>query len=109
MIITGLTFLYLFKKAKKTKEQITVDYQQHFSDDFMTQTQTKKASDKDVIEVAVANQGKVTATILVMRLGISIDEANQKLESLHNKGIFTLENMASGHLVYELVDMDLMR
>lgn len=75
---------------------------------FQTQA-VRKASDKDIIDVAVASQGKVTPTTLCAKLDISIDEATARLEELHNKGIFELENTESGHLVYKLVDLDLLR
>lgn len=80
----------------------------YYAADFASSGQ-QKASDKDIIDVAVANNGKVTPTVLCARLDISVDEATAKLENLHNKGIFTLENTKSGHLVYVLVDLDLMR
>lgn len=75
---------------------------------FQTQA-TRKASDKDIIDVAVASQGRATPTTLCAKLDISIDEASTKLEELHTKGIFELENTESGHLVYKLVDLDLLR
>ncbi|WP_299455792.1 hypothetical protein [uncultured Microscilla sp.] len=68
-----------------------------------------EVSDKAVIEVAVANNGKVTSTVLCAKLDISVADATAKLESLHNQGIFTLDNTESGHLVYVLVDLDLMK
>lgn len=108
MLIFGLSFSIVFKKIRNTTEQVTDSFTQSLNNGFENQTHSRKVSDKDVIDVATANQGKVTATILVTRLDTSIDEATQKLEDLHNKGIFTLENTASGHLVYKLVDMDLM-
>lgn len=99
---TNKTLDNVMKQIPKLEEQATqkVVYRQE---------PEKGASDKDIIDVAVANNGKVTATILCARLDISIDEATTKLEHLHNKGIFTLDNTESGHLVYMLVDLDLMR
>lgn len=108
MLIFGLSFLAASRKIRNTTNQITDSFTQSLNDGFANQTNSRKVSDKDIIDVAVANQGKVTATILVTRLDTSIDEATQKLEELHNKGVLTLENTASGHLVYKLVDMDLM-
>ncbi|OJJ15838.1 hypothetical protein BKI52_36580 [marine bacterium AO1-C] len=108
MLIFGITFFVVFKNIRNTTEQVTGNFTQTLKDGLANQARARRVSDKDVIDVAIANQGKVTATILVARLDISIDEATQKLEELHNKGIFTLENTTSGHLVYKLVDMDLM-
>ena len=109
MLIFGVAFFVVFKNIRNTTEQVTGNFTQTLKEGLANQGQPRRASDKDVIDVAMANQGKVTATILCARLDISIDDATQKLDSLHNKGIFTLENTTSGHLVYELVDMDLMK
>lgn len=82
----------------------------YYAADFANADETKNtASDKDIIEVAVANNGKVTATILCAKLDISVADATAKLENLHTQGIFNLETTESGHLVYTLVDLDLMK
>jgi len=109
MLIFGLAFFVVFKNIRNTTEQVTGNFTETLKEGLAHHTQPRRASDKDVIDVALANQGKVTATILCARLDVSVDEATQKLESLHNKGVFTLENTTSGHLIYKLIDMDLMK
>ncbi|WP_299455794.1 hypothetical protein [uncultured Microscilla sp.] len=103
---TNKTIDKVMKQMPYLEEQETT-HKPHYSPD--TLQANKVASDKDIIEVAVANGGRVTPTVLCARLDISIDEATSKLENLHTKGVFTLENTEAGHLVYVLIDFDLMR
>ncbi|EAY29553.1 hypothetical protein M23134_00437 [Microscilla marina ATCC 23134] len=101
------------KQNKKIAEQTAHGLQQgenaHHKPLYEPSKSTPQVSDKAVIEVAVANNGKVTSTVLCAKLDISVADATAKLESLHNQGIFTLDNTDSGHLVYVLVDLDLMK
>ena len=111
-VITAVVSTSVNRFTNKTLNSVMKqmpDLEERENKTFYRKEAAKTASDKDIIDVAVANNGKVTATVLCARLDISVDEATTKLESLHNKGIFTLDNAASGHLVYMLVDLDLMR
>jgi len=65
-------------------------------------------ADGEVIQIAVAGKGKLTASILCLKAKIQYEEAQITLETLQRKGVFDVEVNENGSLVYTLQDWDLM-
>jgi hypothetical protein len=64
--------------------------------------------DAEVIQLAVANSGRLTASALCLKANVSVDEAKAKLDELYRKEIFTLDVSDTGTLTYALTDRDLL-
>ncbi len=60
--------------------------------------------DAQIISLAIENQGTVTASAVCVKLNITIDEAQRKLEELRQKQIFMTEVGQNGGLIYRLLD-----
>jgi hypothetical protein len=67
-----------------------------------------RLTDSEVIKLAVETKGKLTATLLCLKAGISIDEAQATLERLQLKGVFDLQVTENGSMLYVLNDIDLL-
>lgn len=65
-------------------------------------------SDAEIIKVIIANQGKLSATGLCLKKDISIETANNILESLHSKGVFDIKVSENGTIEYWLNDISLL-
>ncbi|HAI76220.1 MAG TPA: hypothetical protein DCM08_08220 [Microscillaceae bacterium] len=63
-----------------------------------------KHKDALIISLAMENQGVVSASMVCVKLNISIDEAQRKLEELRQKQIFETELSPNGGLLYRLLD-----
>ncbi|PWJ42272.1 hypothetical protein BC781_103524 [Sediminitomix flava] len=68
-----------------------------------------RVSDSDVIRFASLSQGKLSIASLTMKAKITVDEARNKLDELHEKGIFQMIVCDEGHITYHLNDPDLVR
>jgi predicted ArsR family transcriptional regulator len=66
-----------------------------------------KVTDSELINLALQNKGVLSASLVCVKLNVSIDEAKQKLEELRQKDIFVSEVNENGALVYRLIDSDL--
>jgi hypothetical protein len=64
--------------------------------------------DAEVIQLAVANGGRLTASALCLKANVSVDEAKAKLDELYKKEIFVLDVSDTGTLTYSLTDRDLL-
>jgi transcription initiation factor IIE alpha subunit len=65
--------------------------------------------DADILELAVKHKGKLTPTRLCLDMKISLEEAAEKLDSLHEKGIFTVDvHEENAIMEYYLLDKDLL-
>jgi hypothetical protein len=69
---------------------------------------TPRLSDSEVIKIAVEAKGRLTATLLCLKAGISIDESQSVLERLHLKGVFDMQVTDSGSIMYILNDMEIL-
>jgi hypothetical protein len=65
-----------------------------------------KITDSEVINLALQNKGILSASLVCVKLNISIDEAKQKLEELRQKEVFISEVTENGALIYRLIDSD---
>ena len=76
----------------------------------MTQLVEKiRIPDADVLELAVKNKGKLTPTRLCLDMKISLEAAAEKLDDLHEKGIFTVDvHEENAVMEYHLLDKDLL-
>ena len=61
--------------------------------------------DAQIISLALENQGVVSASAVCVKLNITIDEAQKRLEDLRQKQIFISEVGQNGGLVYRLLDV----
>lgn len=84
----GLGELISTKKTDGTKENQAI-------------TQSK---DAQIITLAIENNGLVSASSVCVKLNISIDEAQRRLEDLRQKQIFITEVNQNGGLMYRLLD-----
>jgi predicted transcriptional regulator len=64
-----------------------------------------QSKDAQIISLALENQGIVSASMVCVKLNISIDEAQRKLEDLRQKQIFISEVGQNGGLMYRLLDI----
>jgi predicted ArsR family transcriptional regulator len=60
--------------------------------------------DAQIISLAIENHGTVTASSVCVKLNITIDEAQKRLEDLRQKQIFMTEVGQNGGIVYRLLD-----
>jgi uncharacterized protein YneF (UPF0154 family) len=67
--------------------------------------QLSQNKDAQIISLALENQGVVTASAVCVKLNITIDEAQRKLEELRQKQIFITEVGQNGGLLYRLLDV----
>lgn len=67
-----------------------------------------RLTDRDVINIALETDGRVSPTSLCVKGDVNIDEARTLLERLHAKGVFDVEIKDNGNLVYILNDLDLL-
>ncbi len=74
-----------------------------------TRNYKKRLNDSEVIKLAAATGGKLTAAVLCMETDISIDQAKTMLDALQEKGVFEVQVTENGSIVYELIDMDLLK
>jgi len=68
----------------------------------------KDLSDGDIISLAVKSKGKLTPASLCMKAKISVDDAKEKLNELHEKGVFEIKVTDSGTVTYVINDLDLL-
>jgi hypothetical protein len=68
----------------------------------------KSLSDAEIIELAVKQKGKLTASGLCLKKSISIDAAQEILDILHKKGVFDLRISDNGTIEYWLNDLSLL-
>lgn len=61
--------------------------------------------DAQIISLALENQGVTTASAVCVKLNISIEEAQKRLENLRQKQIFLTEVGQNGGLLYRLLDI----
>ena len=66
---------------------------------------TTQSRDAQIITLALENQGLVSASQVCLKLNISIDEAQRRLEELRQKQIFITEVSQNGGLLYRLLDI----
>jgi predicted HTH transcriptional regulator len=64
-----------------------------------------KLTDSEVINLAINHQNSLTATLLCAKTGVSIEEAQDKLEELYMKNIFELQVSEKGAVVYVLLEI----
>lgn len=60
--------------------------------------------DAQIISLAMENQGITTASAVCVKLNISIEEAQKRLEDLRQKQIFMTEVGQNGGILYRLLD-----
>lgn len=68
--------------------------------------QASSLTDAAVIALAVKLKGRLTPGALCLKTGVSIEEAQQKLETLQRKNVFDLEVNPQGSIVYLLQDLE---
>ncbi|MGB0523946.1 MAG: hypothetical protein ACPGJS_13345 [Flammeovirgaceae bacterium] len=66
------------------------------------------SSDGDIIAFAVKAKGKLSAAALCMKSGMSIEDAQQRLKFLQEKGVFDIEVSENGTIHYTLNDLNLL-
>jgi len=93
-------------KLSKTIRDALKDNQQPNA---YTNNYHKNINDSEVIKLAASAGGKLTAAYLCMKSGISVDKAKELLEELQSKGVFDIQVTDNGAIVYELIDMDLLK
>jgi len=73
------------------------------------ETQKIKIPDAEVLKLAIENNGRLTPTLLCVKLKISMDEAKMKLEDLYDQDVFLMQvNEENALLEYELRDKNLL-
>ncbi len=65
-------------------------------------------SDAQVITVAIAQGGKITAAALALKMQISVDIAKKKLDELQKSDIFEMNVTENGTIIYQLMDTSLL-
>ena len=65
-------------------------------------------SDAQIISIAIAQGGKITATALALKMQISVDIAKKKLDELQKNDIFEMNVTENGTIVYHLMDTSLL-
>lgn len=65
-------------------------------------------SDGDIIAIAVKAKGKISVAGLCMRSNMSIEEAEERLKFLQEKGVFDIEVSDSGTIMYTIIDTSLL-
>lgn len=66
------------------------------------------SSDGDIIALAVKFKGKISAAGLCMKSGMSIEDADQRLKFLQEKGVFDIVVSDNGTIQYVLNDLNLL-
>lgn len=94
-----------FKLSKTIRDAL----KDHPQPNAYTSTSNKNINDSDVIKLAANAGGKLTAAYLCMKSGVSIDRAKDLLEDLQTKGVFDIQVTDNGAIVYELIDLDLLK
>jgi hypothetical protein len=64
-------------------------------------------SDGEVIRYAVESKGKLTPSLLCMKAKLQFDDAKVILERLQRKGVFDVEVLDGGIMVYTLPDWEM--
>jgi|GEM_PF-2506655 len=106
-ILPNTTEENIFTKFFKTKGSFATKVEALFNND-TKQTPVKSLSqnkDAQIITLAIENQGVVSASMVCVKLNISIDEAQKKLEELRQKQIFINEVGQNGGMLYRLLDV----
>ena len=68
-----------------------------------------KIPDADVLQLAIDHQGRLTPTLVCIKLRVSMDEAKLKLEDLHEQGVFELAiDEQNALLEYQIRDRSLL-
>ncbi|CAA6804022.1 MAG: Unknown protein [uncultured Aureispira sp.] len=68
-----------------------------------------KFPDADVLKVAIEQKGRLTPTLLCLKLRISIEEGQIKLDDLYEQGAFMMDVNQRGAVVeYHLRDRSLL-
>lgn len=68
-----------------------------------------KIPDADVLQLAINHKGRLTPTLLCVKLQISMDEAKMKLEELYEQGVFVMEiDEENAVMEYQLIDKTLL-
>ena len=65
-------------------------------------------SDSQIISIAIAQGGKITATALALKMEIPVDIAKKKLDELQKNDIFEMNVTENGTIVYHLMDTSLL-
>jgi predicted transcriptional regulator len=76
----------------------------------LLQEQVKiKIPDADVLKLAIEHKGRLTQTLLCLKLRISIEEAQIKLDDLYEQGAFIMDvNQKDALVEYHLRDKNLL-
>lgn len=95
-------------KFLQTKGSLMERIEALFSGNELQEPNSPKAisqnKDAQIISLAIENQGVTTASAVCVKLNITIDEAQKRLEDLRQKQIFMNEVGQNGGLVYRLLD-----
>jgi ribosomal protein S25 len=68
-----------------------------------------KIPDADVLQLAIEYDGRLTPTLVCIKLKVSMDEAKMKLENLHEQGVFELAiDEQNALLEYQIRDRSLL-
>lgn len=68
-----------------------------------------KIPDAEVLQLAIDHDGRLTPTLLCIKLKISMDEAKRKLENLHEQGVFKMAiDEKNALLEYQIRDRSLL-
>ena len=65
----------------------------------------KSKREREILELASANGGQLTASKLAMSTDLSLDQAAKELNKLQEKGYVTLQNEENGALVYDFHEL----
>jgi uncharacterized membrane protein len=98
----------IFTKFLKTKGSLAKRIETLFDNNSSQETKSLPTGspnkDAQIISLAIENQGTVTASAVCVKLNITIDEAQKRLEDLRQKQIFMTEVGQNGGIVYRLLD-----
>ncbi|MCC5943825.1 MAG: hypothetical protein JJT94_02750 [Bernardetiaceae bacterium] len=72
------------------------------------EVEPKPITDRQILQAAVEAKGSLTATGLCLKIDMSIEEAQERLEQMHKNGTFDIQVDDLGNIRYELRDKNLL-
>lgn len=100
----NLTLQEVFTFSHATRKKLKYEEMPHRPN----QSFKSRLSDGEIISYAVRGKGKITAASLCLKADVSVDDAKERLNDLHEKGIFEIKVTESGTITYIINDLDLL-
>lgn len=107
----GFQQIYVINKSIATNQPILRDQprKKDVQKLAIPEQQKIKIPDADILQLAIDNNGRLTPTLLCIKLKISMDDAKMKLEGLHEQGVFKMAiDESNSLLTYQIRDKTLL-